>query len=103
MVDSAPRERRAAARVIVHALRSRTSAPPFERRHQKSNLRQSAADLVGLPLVASGDNELNHNLSHRNLMLYMALLSNGRPLRPTLRKQIILKLADNDRLGQPTI
>jgi hypothetical protein len=32
----------------------RTSAPPFEQRHQKSNMRQSGADLAGLPLITLG-------------------------------------------------
>jgi hypothetical protein len=103
VVGSAMREWRAAARFIVHALRSRTSAPPFERRHQKSNMRQNAADPVGLPPVTSGGAELNRNLSYRNLRLYIVLIGNSRQLRPTLRKQIILKLADNGRSGQPAI
>jgi hypothetical protein len=35
---------------------SRTSAPPFEQRHQKSNMRHSDANLAGLPLVTlAGD------------------------------------------------
>jgi hypothetical protein len=34
-------------------------------------------DLAGLPLVTSGGNGLNRNLSYRNLLLYLALLGHS--------------------------
>jgi hypothetical protein len=41
---------------LTPRIANRTSAPPFERRHQKSNMRQSGANLAGLPLVTlAGD------------------------------------------------
>jgi len=52
---------------------SRTSAPPFEQRHQKSNRRQSVANLAGLPLVTPGGDWLSRHLSYRNLQSYLAL------------------------------
>jgi hypothetical protein len=52
---------------------SRTSAPPFEQRHQKSNRRQSVAYLAGLPLVTLGRHWLSRHLSYHNLLSYLAL------------------------------
>jgi len=88
---------------LTPRIASRTSAPPFEQRHQKSNMRQSGANLAGLPLGAFSDNPLSHHLSYHNLRHYLVLSGNSCQLQPWLRKLIILKVADNDRLRQPGV
>jgi hypothetical protein len=62
-----------AAHVMTPRVASRTSAPPFEQRHQKSNMRQSGANLAGLPLVTLGGDKLSRHLSYHNLRSYLAL------------------------------
>jgi hypothetical protein len=45
-----------AAHVMTPRVVSRTSAPPFEQRHQKSNMRQCGAKLAGAsPVTLGGD------------------------------------------------
>ena len=88
---------------LTPRITNRTSAPPFERRHQKSDMRPSLANLAGLPLATSGGCQLNRHLSYHNLQSYLALPCNHQQLRPGLWKLIILKLADNDRSRQPGI
>jgi hypothetical protein len=63
-----------AAHVMTPRVASRTTAPPFEQRHQKSNMRmrQSGANLAGLPLVTFGGNKLSRHLSYHNLRSYLA-------------------------------
>jgi hypothetical protein len=63
----------------------------------------SIADLAGLPLITSSGDRLNRHLSSHKLRLYQALLGDSRRLRPQHMKLIILKLANNSRLGQPAV
>jgi len=51
----------------------RTSDPPSERLNQKSNTRQSGANLAGLPLAAFSGNQLRRHLSYHNLQSYLTL------------------------------
>jgi len=57
---------------------------------QTSNMRQSAADLIGLPLASLGGDWLRRLLSSHNLRLYLGLTGYGSRLRPLHLKLIIL-------------
>jgi hypothetical protein len=66
-------------------------------------MRQSMANLAGLPLVTSGGDWLNRHLSYHNLRSFLDLPGDNQQLRPTDLKLIILKLPYNDRLRQPGV